>query len=241
MASSNKTPVPPALTAERLSLPGGGPLTSSLVLAINEFCDRIDALSGNTVAVIEVGEAGEAGTAPHQAWPGDVSIHLVSRWERAVRRVERLRATTIAAAGGTCAGPALELLLATDYRLAAAGTRLHLPSESGGFWPGMVLHRLANQIGGRMARRLLLHPAELSAAEAAGWGLVDEVGEDLTAAVDRVVSALAPVDGAEFAIRRRLLLDAPTTTFEDALGVHLAACDRVLRRAQAGTESRLPA
>ncbi|AXB42459.1 hypothetical protein A4R43_07895 [Amycolatopsis albispora] len=206
------------------------------MLAINEFCDRIDALSGNTVAVIEVGDA-----EPHQAWPGEVSIHLVSRWERAVRRVERLRATTIAAASGTCSGPALELLLATDYRLAAHDARLHLPSEPGGFWPGMVLHRLANQIGGRRARRLLLHPPELSAAEAAGWGLVDEVGQDLGAAVERVVSTLAPVDGAEFAIRRRLLLDAPTTTFEDALGVHLAACDRVLRRARADAETRLPA
>ena len=31
-------------------------------------------------------------------------------------------------------------------------------------------------------------------------------------------------------MRRQLMLDAATTTFENALGSHLAACDRVLRR-----------
>ena len=40
----------------------------------------------------------------------------------------------------------------------------------------------------------------------------------------------AAVEGAELAIRRQLMLEAPTATFEDALGVHLAACDRSLRR-----------
>jgi isomerase DpgB len=34
----------------------------------------------------------------------------------------------------------------------------------------------------------------------------------------------------ELAVRRRLLLEAPSATFEDALGAHLAACDRLMRR-----------
>ena len=34
-------------------------------------------------------------------------------------------------------------------------------------------------------------------------------------------------------LRRRLLLDAGYTSFEDALGAHLAACDRALRLAAA--------
>jgi len=40
--------------------------------------------------------------------------------------------------------------------------------------------------------------------------------------------------GAELAIRRRLVAEAPATTLEDALGVHLAACDWALRRAATG-------
>jgi isomerase DpgB len=46
----------------------------------------------------------------------------------------------------------------------------------------------------------------------------------------RVTGAVA---GAELAIRRQLLLDAPTVSFDDALGVHLAACDRAIRQAGA--------
>ncbi|KOG89867.1 enoyl-CoA hydratase, partial [Streptomyces varsoviensis] len=37
------------------------------------------------------------------------------------------------------------------------------------------------------------------------------------------------LSGKDLAIRRQLLLDARTTSFEDALGPHLAACDRLLR------------
>jgi isomerase DpgB len=33
-------------------------------------------------------------------------------------------------------------------------------------------------------------------------------------------------------VRRRLLQDSLSTSFEDALGVHLAACDRALRNNQ---------
>jgi isomerase DpgB len=45
-----------------------------------------------------------------------------------------------------------------------------------------------------------------------------------------VVALTAGVAGEELAIRRQLLLDAGHTRFEDALGSHLAACDRALRR-----------
>jgi isomerase DpgB len=38
------------------------------------------------------------------------------------------------------------------------------------------------------------------------------------------------MDGAEMAIRRQLIFEAGSTTFEDALGAHLAAADRALRR-----------
>ena len=44
------------------------------------------------------------------------------------------------------------------------------------------------------------------------------------------VVMLGRVAGAEHAIRRQLLLEAATTSYEDALGAHLAACDRELRR-----------
>jgi isomerase DpgB len=56
--------------------------------------------------------------------------------------------------------------------------------------------------------------------------VVDEPG----AAVAAIARQAAGITGTELAIRRQLFLDAGHTRFEDALGSHLAACDRTLRR-----------
>jgi isomerase DpgB len=69
-------------------------------------------------------------------------------------------------------------------------------------------------------------PAALAA------GLVDELVARPELAVRTLVERLGP--GREWAVRRRLILDA-TTPVDDALGAHLAAIDRTARRATAGT------
>jgi len=48
-----------------------------------------------------------------------------------------------------------------------------------------------------------------------------------------VAAAAGTFTGKEVAIRRQLLLDAAQHSFEEALGAHLAACDRALRRVAA--------
>jgi isomerase DpgB len=221
--------------------PAGG-LTPGLVAAVHAFCDQVEDTPDAAMAVLNLdgtgtgtgtahGAAGGAG--PAGGWPGDVEIGLVGRWERALRRVERLGTATIAVASGRCDGGAAELLLATDYRVATPDFRLSIGAAVGAAWPGMAVHRLAQQLGPARARRLVLFGAEVSAAEAVELGVLDRVGEDrrdLVLSAAAAVGALAP---AELAIRRRLLLDAAGTTFETALGVHLAACDRELRRTRA--------
>ncbi|WP_024877491.1 enoyl-CoA-hydratase DpgB [Saccharomonospora piscinae] len=207
-----------------------GPLTPELVRAVNEFCDRVEDASGGTIGIVRLdGEAGAADV-DGGSWPGgDGGIRLVNRWERALRRMERLSAVTVAVLTGRCAGPSLDLVLATDYRIASTDTTLRLPTDSGQFWPGMALHRLATQTGVSRTRKLLLHSPELTAEESAELGLFDEIITDTDGALTRKTREFAGTEGLEFAVRRRLLLDAPTTTFDDALGVHLAACDRALR------------
>ena len=64
---------------------------------------------------------------PANRWPRDLTVALVSKWERALRRLERLPAATIAVADGDCGGPALDALLATDYRIASPAVRLIVP------------------------------------------------------------------------------------------------------------------
>jgi isomerase DpgB len=154
----------------------------------------------------------------------------VSRWEKALRRLEQTQAAKIAIAEGICSGPALEVLLTSDYRISEPGLRVDVPVNNDSVWAGMVVHRLVSQFGGTRARQLVLFGAEFSAERALAIGLIDETADDPTAAAVRLAERFSRVAPAELAIRRRLVLDAGVTSFEEALGMHLAACARTLRR-----------
>lgn len=210
-----------------LEIDSGQPLTSEVIAAVEQLCDDVEDRAADAAVVLRLGGEwdGEGG-------PGDVAIHLVNKWERALRRLERLSAVTIAVAHGRCAGLALELLLSCDQRIGTGDLRLTLPVAAGAPWPGMVVHRLANQLGVAKARQLVLFGQEISGTRAVELGVLDELTDDVDRAVDASVTLARGVAGTELAIRRRLLLDATTTSFEDALGTHLAACDRTLRLVQ---------
>ncbi|GGZ63761.1 hypothetical protein GCM10010387_66400 [Streptomyces inusitatus] len=216
------------LTAVRpqLRIDGAEPLSRELIARVQAFADQAEEAGPDSVAVLRLTGDALAGM------PVDgVSIALVNKWERALRRIERLSATTVAVVDGECGGTALEALLTTDLRLGTPGVRLRLPSGAGpgSAWPGMALYRLANQVGVARVRRAALFDAPVGAVDALELGLLDEIADDLDSAV-AVALAVTPARGADVAVRRQLLLEATTTTFEDALGRHLAACDRVLRR-----------
>jgi len=203
---------------------GSMPVSAGVIAALDVFIDQVeDAPAGVVPVITGTGEPGAA----HADAP---DVALVNKWERVLRRLERLNRPTVAVVHGDCGGIAVEALLATDLRVAAPRTRLYLPAGPGGTWPGMGLYRLANQVGFARVRRWILFGNPLSAAEAVGAHLVDEVAEDTGAAIAAVVARLETADGADVAVRRQLMLDATTTTFEEALGRHLAACDRLLRR-----------
>jgi isomerase DpgB len=72
--------------------------------------------------------------------------------------------------------------------------------------------------------------APIEADRALALNLVDEVSEDPASTLAALAEAARAMDGAEMAIRRQLIFEAGSTTFEDALGAHLAAADRALRR-----------
>ncbi len=203
---------------------GSQPLTAESVAAIAAVCDRAEDGCGRSIVVVHVCGA------PAGAWARDLSVALVSRWERGLRRLERLPATTIAVATGDCGGTALDALLATDYRIAAASVRLVVPVADGAAWPGMALYRLCHQAGAGAVRRAVLFGAPIEAGDAIALRLIDELADDAAGALAAAGEFVGAFSGTELAIRRQLMLDAATVTFEDALGRHLAACDRALRR-----------
>ncbi|MGI5174707.1 enoyl-CoA-hydratase DpgB [Dactylosporangium sp. CA-152071] len=207
-----------------ITVDGTQPISAELVAKVGEACDRAETLGGQVVVY--------ASGAPAHARTEGLTVALVSRWERALRRLERLPVALVAVAEGDVGGPALDALLTTDYRIATPSARLVVPVGTGATWPGMALYRLAHQGSHTAAvRRALLFGDPIGARDALALQLLDEVTDDVTGALEAVAGLTGNLSGKELAIRRQLMLDAGTVSFEEALGGHLAACDRTLRQA----------
>lgn len=216
-----------------LRIDGSRAPTAESVAELAALCNRAEdganRLEGEVCAILQVSGV------PGPGWSDTLSVAVVSKWERELRRLERLPAVTIAVADDDCGGPALDALLVADYRIMPAGTRLVLPVVAGATWPGMALYRLAQQAARTaLARRALLFGTPIGAAEAQAMGIIDDVAANAALALEGALDVASTVPGAELAIRRQLMLEAITTTFEDALGAHLAACDRALRSVATG-------
>lgn len=213
-----------------LTVDGAQPPSGELVDTVQTACDRAEEIAGHGRLILHVSAA------PAGPWSSEVTVALVSKWERALRRLERLPVFTISIADGDCGGLALDALLATDYRIATRTVRLLTGTQAEPAWPGMALYRLAHQ-GARAAaiRRAVLVGTPIPVADALALNLIDTVVEDERSALDAAALYQAPPAGFELAIRRQLLLEAPAVEFEEALGAHLAACDRALRGARDAT------
>jgi len=100
----------------------------------------------------------------------------------------RVRKPIVCAVQGICFTIGIELLLATDVRVAAASTRFGQIEIKRGIYPvGGATVRLPREVGWANAMRWLLTADEFDAAEAHRIGLV----QDVTAAGEQLARALA--------------------------------------------------
>jgi isomerase DpgB len=213
-----------------LRVDGSRPLSADSIAGLGAVCDAAEDGAAPSSVLVQVSGV------PSPDWADDLPVGLVSKWERGLRRLERVPAATIGVAEQDCGGPALDALLVTDYRIMSAGAKLIVPVVAGTTWPGMALYRLARQAAGTApARRAVMFGTPIGAAEARAIGVIDEVTGNVAVAIGKAMEVAAAARGTELAIRRQLMQEALTTSYEDALGVHLAACDRALRRLAAGT------
>jgi enoyl-CoA hydratase/carnithine racemase len=104
----------------------------------------------------------------------------------------------VAAAHGWCLTLGIELLLAADVRVAAAGTRFAQMEVLRGIYPfGGATLRLPRQAGWGNAMRWLLTGDEFDAAEAHRIGLIQEVATDAADARSRALTIAHTIaDGA---------------------------------------------
>ncbi|WP_344895481.1 enoyl-CoA-hydratase DpgB [Actinomadura meridiana] len=207
-----------------LRIDGTRPISAETVASVAALCDRAEDHDGPHPVVVHVSGA------PDASWADGLTVGLANKWERALRRLERLDRLTVGTASGDCGGTALDALLVTDVRVATPETRLLLSTPDGTTWPGMALYRLTQEVGTARIRRAVLLGAPIEATEAHTMALLDDLTTDPTSALAELTSTAAAIPPSEPSIRRRLLFDASTVPFEEALGAHLAACDRTLRR-----------
>lgn len=164
---------------------------------------------------------------------GGANAELVrGRWTRLGQQVFRALAelpqTTVAVLAGSAFGGGLELAMHCDFRVAADTAVLALPEATLGTTPGWAgLGKITEIAGLAAARRLALTGRPVTAAEAAGLGIVDIVDADVLAAVNALVdSLLGTTPGAQSILKRVLTSTAPTdaaTLIDSLAGAYLAA------------------
>ncbi len=201
--------------------------TDSFALPTGDLASRTRVLSAfirsqaGGLAVIDLREAGS-----EHLSPGD-SIADVNGWERALRLIERSPATTVALFGKRVGGCALEVGLACDFRVTTPGSQV-IWRNDGAVWPSTALFRLVQLIGPAQTIRLTVVGEPVNADAALVSGLIDVVTDDPEAEVETLRAAVAGVE--DLRVVRQLIAEATHTSYDEALGAHLAACERYLRR-----------
>jgi enoyl-CoA hydratase/carnithine racemase len=138
----------------------------------------------------DISEFETARTTPQQA----------AVYDNAVLAAEEALATfpapTIAAIHGHCYGGGCALALACDLRFASSGARFAItPAKLGIVYPLRATKRLIDAVGPSRAKFILMSGIDIDAARAAAIGLVDEVDDDVDAAVRDVAAILAARSG----------------------------------------------
>ncbi|RYY94763.1 MAG: enoyl-CoA hydratase/isomerase family protein, partial [Comamonadaceae bacterium] len=92
---------------------------------------------------------------------------------------------TVAAIEGAAVGGGLELAVCCDLLVAARTAKLALPEIRLGVFPGSGgTVRVTRRVGAARARRMMLLGDAIDAATAHAWGLVDELCDEGTAALE---------------------------------------------------------
>jgi enoyl-CoA hydratase len=100
----------------------------------------------------------------------------VRRWVDVQAGLEAMAKPVVAAINGYALGGGAELALACDVRLMARGAEIGFPEIRLGFFPGAGgTQRLTRVVGPARALRLMMDGRQLTADDARGLGLVDEV------------------------------------------------------------------
>ncbi|MCU0973210.1 MAG: enoyl-CoA hydratase/isomerase family protein [Burkholderiales bacterium] len=150
---------------------------------------------------------------------------LLASGHRLLRAIVRAPKPVVAAIEGHAAGGGAGLALACDFVVMSRGARFGFPFLSIGLVPDWgLMYSLTRRAGAGMARRLLLHPIPVDAANAVGWGLADEIVEDGQAEQRaKSLAATLAVPSPHAWARTKQALETVQRGFDEALSEELHA------------------
>jgi enoyl-CoA hydratase len=185
---------------------------------------------------------------PLDDWDRIVAADLSIAGRATLRDVDLGKPLVVAANGHAIAG-GMEMLLAGDLRVGAAGSRLGLSEVALGLIPAMGgTARLGRHLPPARAAELLLTARPISSEQALEWGLLNRVvpaGDVLDTAVElaRTIAGNAPLAAraARQVLRRSAdLTDAEALALEAALSADLSATADAVEGPRAFVEKRPP-
>jgi enoyl-CoA hydratase/carnithine racemase len=120
----------------------------------------------------------DLGDLPDETLPQEAEKLIAHPFTAALEAIEDYPRPTVAAINGYALGGGLELALACDIRVAAAGVELGMPpAKLGLIYSHTGLQRFIETIGAPRTREMFFTARTIDAARAERWGLVNEVVE----------------------------------------------------------------
>ena len=164
-------------------------LVDALLLVALDDSIREVHLRGDGPAFCAGGDLDEFGSRPDPA-----TAHLVRLLQSAGRAIDAVADRVVAHVHGSCRGSGVELPAFAGRVVARADATFGLPEVSLGLIPGAGgTVSLPRRVGRHRTAWLALTGEAIDAPTARAWGLVDEVGEPVSAEG----GAVEPVDGGE--------------------------------------------
>ena len=150
---------------------------------------------------------------------------LITSLHDAIDAVHRAPFPVIAAVNGASLGAGFELALACDLRIAAANAIFGLPEVRVGVPSVIQAALLPPMIGPGRAAEMLLTGANVGAADALAWGLVNRVVERdaLDAAVEETVGTILACAPAAVRLQKQLIVQWRESDLTTAVRAGIAA------------------
>jgi enoyl-CoA hydratase len=158
---------------------------------------------------------GGADVAELSALNAETAGAFVNRIHQVCKAVRKLPVPVVAQLHGAVIGAGLEIAVACDLRVAAAGTKFAMPEVRLGIPSVVEAALLPRLVGSGRAAWLVLTGEAIDARRALEWGLVEDVSPDADLAAQKLVKSL--LAGSPVALReqKRLLQlwdEAPLAT-----------------------------